>query len=279
MVRDLYEGHRAAQMLSTLMSVMAIAPLLGPSVGGLILNAGSWRLIFWALVVVGIGTLMLLPKLPETLPPIRRNLEPLTLAFKRYASLLRQRRVLGYAGTGGFFYGAMFAYIAGTPFAYITYYHVSPQQYGLLFALGIIGIMVANQLNARWVARIGGDCLLRWGTALAALSAVILAIDTWTGWGGLAGLVVPLFVFVGCAGFIIANSIVGALGEFPQYAGAVSALIGSLQYGTGILGSGLVAALADATPRPMGLVIVVFATGSLMCALFVIPRHRVERLQ
>jgi hypothetical protein len=30
----------------------------------------------------------------------------------------------------------MFGYIAGTPFAYITYHHVPPQFYGLLFAAG-----------------------------------------------------------------------------------------------------------------------------------------------
>lgn len=272
MVRDLYHGHRAAQMLSTLMTVMAVAPLLGPSMGGLILHLGSWRLIFWALVIMGVGTLALLFVLPETLPPARRNVEPLMTAFKRYASLIRQRRVLGYAGAGGFFYGAMFAYIAGTPFAYISYYHVSPQQYGLLFALGIVGIMLANQLNSRWVARHGGDHLLRAGAKLAAVAAWVLALDSLTDFGGLPGLVLPLFVFAGCAGFIIANSIVGALEGFPQYAGAVSALIGALQYGTGILGSGLVAAENDGTPWPMGWVIAALATASCLCALFIVPR-------
>ena len=278
MVRDLYQGHRAAQMLSTLMAVMAIAPLLGPSIGGLILHLGSWRLIFWALVLMGVGTLAMLWVLPETLPLARRNPEPLSGAFKRYASLLTQRRVLGYAGAGGFFYGAMFAYIAGTPFAYISYYHVSPQQYGLLFALGIVGIMLANHLNSRWVAKVGGDRLLCGGAALAAFAAVVVAVDSWTDFGGLPGLVLPLFVFAGCAGFIIANSIVGALEGFPQYAGAVSALIGSLQYGTGILGSGLVAADTDGTPCPMGLIIAVFAVASFLCARFVVPRHAGEQV-
>ena len=46
MVRDLYEGYRAAQMLSTLMTVMAIAPLLGPILGGQILAFAGWRAIF-----------------------------------------------------------------------------------------------------------------------------------------------------------------------------------------------------------------------------------------
>jgi MFS transporter, DHA1 family, multidrug resistance protein len=60
MVRDLYAGERAAQMMSTLMTVMAIAPLLGPIVGGQILNLASWRAIFWTLVGVGIATLLAL---------------------------------------------------------------------------------------------------------------------------------------------------------------------------------------------------------------------------
>ncbi len=54
MVRDPYEGDRAAQSLSTLMTVMAIAPLLGPIVGGQILALAGWRAIFWTLVGVGI---------------------------------------------------------------------------------------------------------------------------------------------------------------------------------------------------------------------------------
>jgi DHA1 family bicyclomycin/chloramphenicol resistance-like MFS transporter len=271
MVRDLYAGHRAAQMLSSLMTVMAIAPLLGPSVGGLILQVASWRAIFWALVLVGLITLGLLSILPETLPVHRRNGEPLSRAFRRYGKLLKHGRVLGYIGAGGFFYGGMYAYIARTPFAYISYYHVSPQQYGALFALGIAGIMLTNQLNSRWVMRHGSDRLLRMGTLGAAVSALILAVDAWTGWGGLVGLVIPLFLFIGATGFIVANSIVGAMGEFPEVAGSMSALVGSLQYGTGILGSGLVGAFADGTPWPMAMVIAAFGLGSLVCARWLLP--------
>ncbi|MFJ3486479.1 multidrug effflux MFS transporter [Pseudomonas sp. NPDC090202] len=273
MVRDLYSGHRAAQMLSTLMTVMAIAPLIGPSLGGVILHLASWRAIFWALVLVGVGTLAMLYVLPETLPASRRQHVPLSHAFRRYLQLLGDRRILGYIGAGGFFYGAMYAYIAGTPFAYISYHHASPQQYGVLFALGIVGIMLTNQLNSRWVARLGSDRLMRFGTLAAALSAAWLSVDAWTDWAGLAGLVIPLFLFVAATGFIVANSIVGAMGAFPEIAGATSALVGSLQYGTGILGSGLVGAFADGTPRPMAAVILLFGIASLLCAKWLVPAH------
>lgn len=79
---------------------------------------------------------------------------------------------------------------------------------------------------------------------------------------------IPLFLFVSATGFIVANSIAGALRVFPARAGAVSALIGAIQYGTGILGSSLVGVLADGTPWPMGAVIAVMVIGSLMCARF-----------
>jgi len=248
-VRDLYTGHRAAQMMSTLMTVMAIAPLLGPSVGGLILHVASWRAIFWTLVGVGLATLAALYVLPETLPPERRNRQPLHRAVRGYAELLGHRRVLGYAGAGGFFYGGIYAYIAGTPSAYITYHHVSPQFYGVLFGAGIVGIMLTNQVNA----------------------GIFLVLDAWTDWGGLTGLVIPLFLFISATGFIVANSIAGALSSFPERAGSMSALIGAIQYGTGITGSALVGLFADGTPWPMACVIALMSIGSLLCALLLVP--------
>jgi len=271
MVRDLYTGHRAAQMMSTLMTVMAIAPLLGPSAGGLILHVASWRAIFWTLVGVGLATLAALYTLPETLPTERRNRQPLHRAVAGYAELLGHRRVLGYAGAGGFFYGGIYAYIAGTPSAYITYYHVSPQFYGVLFGAGIVGIMLTNQINSRLVMRLGSDRLMRAGTIGAAIAGILLALDAWTGWGGLTGLVIPLFLFISATGFIVANSIAGALGSFPERAGSMSALIGAIQYGTGITGSALVGLFADGTPWPMGCVIVLMSIGSVLCALLLVP--------
>jgi MFS transporter, DHA1 family, multidrug resistance protein len=165
---------------------------------------------------VGLATLTALSTLPETLTAGRRSRESLVRAVVRYGELLRHRRLLGYMGAGGFFYGGMFAYIAGTPFAYITYHHVPPQLYGLLFGIGVVGIMATNFANSRLVTRFGGDRLLLWGTSTAALGGVVLAVAAWINLGGLAGLAVPLFLFVSPTGFIVANSIAGALADLPE---------------------------------------------------------------
>jgi DHA1 family bicyclomycin/chloramphenicol resistance-like MFS transporter len=273
MVRDLYEGNRAAQMLSTLITVMAIAPLVGPLVGGQIVAFAGWRALFWSLVGVGLVTLAALFTIPETLSAKRRNRESVGRALMRYGELLRYRRLLGYAGTGSFLYAGVFAYVAGTPFTYITIYHVPVQLYGLLFGLGIIGIMVANLVNLRLVPRVGYDRMLLFGTVITAASAIVTALAAHTGWGGLWGLVAPLFVFVSMTGFVVANSITGAMADFPERAGAVSALVGALQYGLGMVGSGLVGAFADGTPWPMGWVIAISGIGSLLCMGLLIPER------
>lgn len=267
MVRDLYKGERANEMMSMLMVVMAIAPLLGPMVGGQILTFFGWRAIFWTLVVIGVATLAALTTLPETLPSQHRNFEPLSAAMARYGQLLANRRLLTYAGVGGFFYGGIYAYIAGTPFAYITYHHVPQQYYGLLFGIGIIGIMITNFLNAKLVSRIGGTKLLQRGSAVAAITAILLAVAAHTDLGGLWGLVIPSFIFISMSGFVLGNSIAGALENFPaRQAGAVSALVGALQYGSGIFGSALVGIFADGTPWPLGVVIGIAGIGSFICA-------------
>ncbi|NTF89562.1 multidrug effflux MFS transporter [Agrobacterium rhizogenes] len=267
MVRDLYNRDRAAKILSTLMTVMAIAPLLGPSVGGLILRAGPWQAIFWSLVGIGFVTVIALFTIPETLPRDRRNAETLSGAFAAYGNLIRDVRLLGYAGAIGFFYAGVFAGISSSSFAYIDYHHLSPQLYGLAFAVGTIGLMATNFANSRLVGRFGSDRMLKAGAIGAALTGVNLALVTATDCGGVFGMAASLWAFTAMNGFVTANAISGALANFPTRAGAASALIGAIQYGSGVIGSAVAGTLADGTPWPMGAVIAVAGVGSAACLL------------
>lgn len=272
MVRDLYEGARAAQMLSTLMTVMAVAPLVAPLVGGQILALAGWQAIFLTLVVIGGVILLALTTLPETLPSERRNREPFLHGFSRYGMLARDPKVRTYVMTGGSYYLGTYAFIAGTPFAYITHFGVPPSLYGLLFGSGIVAIMIFNTLNARLVVTVGIDRMMRLGASIAAGSSVLLLLDALTGFGGLWGIAVPIFFFCAGAGLITANSIGGAMSGYPERAGSVSALAGSVHYGAGILGSGLVGVLANGTVVPLGIVVAIGGVGTLLSAVAV-PRH------
>ncbi|KPX03113.1 MFS transporter [Pseudomonas syringae] len=265
-VRDLYEVRHAAQKMSTLMTIMAVAPLGGPTVGGQILHLFSWQAIFWALVLFGSLTLASLMLLPEILPSEQRSPASMRDIAQRYGVLLRMPKFLAYIATGGFFYTGTFAYIAGSPFAYIAYHHVDPQWYGALFGAGIVGLMMTNQLNARLLNRYDIDQLLMVGGLISAIAGCVIAIATWKDWGGLPLHIAGCFVFVTATGFVLANALTGALNCLPRFAGTASVLSGALQYGAGMLGAALVAKFANGTPWPMGLVVGVCGLGCLLSA-------------
>lgn len=118
----------------------------------------------------------------------------------RYVELLSSRQFVANVATGGFFY-------AGT-FAYIDFYRINPRWYGLLFGMGILGMMVMNQVNARLLNRLGSDTLMAIGGMLAALSGGILAMATWSGRGGLPLLISGSFLYVSSTGLVLANALV-----------------------------------------------------------------------
>jgi DHA1 family bicyclomycin/chloramphenicol resistance-like MFS transporter len=255
---------------------MGVAPLVGPLLGGQILVFGSWRGIFWTLAGFGLLTLVLLRALPETLAPAQRSTEALRPTLAAYLALATDPRILGYALSGGFFYAGAYAFIVATPFVYIEYYHVSPQAYGLLFGVNIAGMMAANFANARLLQRFGSERLFRFGTWILAGAGIALAADARLGWGGLAGLVVPIFLYMSMNGFIVANSVAGALADFPQRAGAASSLVGAMHYGSGILSAAMVGWFADGTPWTMAWIMGLGGVGSLATALVSKRRQRMR---
>lgn len=176
MIRDLYARTRAAQMLSTLVIISAIAPVIGPLLGGQIVTITSWRAVFWLLMALGSGMFIALWWLPETLPGEKRLTTPLSSAFGNYASLLQNRAFMRYTLCVSFFYVAAYAFIAGSPFVYICYFHVDPQHYGWLFGVNIIGVMGLSSINRRLVQHHPLHTLLRVAVLVAALAMVVLAV-------------------------------------------------------------------------------------------------------
>ena len=268
MIRDLYERNDAARVLSMLMLVMAIAPLLGPSVGAQIMAVSSWRAIFWTLVGIGAATCIPIALiLPESLPPDRREHGSLWTILSGYGALLSNRSLMAYAGAIGFFYFGLFANIAGGPFAFIRFHHLSPTIDGVVFSSGVVGLMIANLLNARLVKVVGSDRMLLVGCAGAAVFGVAQWLVSITNFEGVYGLIGAQFLFGSMNGLILANSVAGALSSVRTRAGAASAVVGAIQYGSGMLGTAVLGVLANGTPVPMSAVTAVGGVGSFACAL------------
>ncbi|MFP2833559.1 multidrug effflux MFS transporter [Citrobacter portucalensis] len=266
MIRDLFARTRAAQMLSTLVLVMAIAPIAGPLIGGQIIRLSTWHSIFWLLVVIGALMFISLNWLPETLPEEKRVKASLAGAFRNYRSLLTNGRFMRYTLSLTFYYVGAYAFITGSPFVYISYYHVDPQHYGWLFALNIVGVMAMSVVNRRLVQRHSLEQLLKYATILAALAAVALALLVKLESGGIVAIIVSIFLLFSMNGIIAATSTAAALDAVPNIAGSASALIGALQYGSGIISSLLLAAFSDGTPWTMAWIIALFTLLSAVLA-------------
>lgn len=267
MIRDLLARTRAAQMLSTLVLIMAIAPIAGPLIGGQIIRLSTWHAVFWLLVLIGALMCVSLCWLPETLPEAKRVKASLTGAFRNYRSLLSNGRFMRYTLSLTFYYVGAYAFITGSPFVYISYYHVDPQHYGWLFALNIVGVMAMSVLNRRLVQRHPLEQLLKYATMLAALAAVALALLVKLESGGIVAIIITIFLLFSMNGIIAATSTAAALDAVPNIAGSASALIGALQYGSGIISSLLLAAFSDGTPWTMAWIIALFTLLSATLAL------------
>jgi len=267
MIRDLYSRTRAAQMLSTLMIIMAIAPIAGPLLGGQMIKVTSWHAIFWLLAVIGALMLACVFWLPETLPEEKRVQASLSGAFRHYYRLLTNTTFMRFTLCLTFYYVAAYAFITGSPFVYITYFGVDPQHFGWLFAFNIVGVMAVSILNRRLVHRYPLEALLKCAVFVAALAALVLAAATGLGFGGISLIVGTVFIFFCMNGIISATSTVCALDTVPNVAGSASALIGSLQYGSGIISSLLLALFSDGTPWTMGWIMSLFTLASAVMAL------------
>ncbi|MEN4546293.1 multidrug effflux MFS transporter [Pantoea agglomerans] len=269
MIRDLFSRTRAAHMLSTLMIIMAIAPIAGPLVGGQMIKVTSWHTIFWLLTIIGTLLLISLFWLPETLPTEKRIQASVPGAFRNYKSLLTNTSYMRFTLCLTFYYVAAYAFITGSPFVYITWFGVDPEHYGWLFAVNVVGLMAVSMVNQRLVHRYPLEMLLRIAVFIAAIAALALAVTTGLGIGGISVIVTTVFVFFSMNGIIAATSTACALDAVPEVAGSASALMGALQYGSGIVSSLLLALFSDGTPWTMGWIIAVFTVASALMALTV----------
>jgi DHA1 family bicyclomycin/chloramphenicol resistance-like MFS transporter len=264
-VRDLFDERGSVRMMANLMLVMGVAPILAPLLGGWLLAVLDWRAIFWALALyAALAIAAILLWLPESLPPARRRRDGPRQVAGVYLMLLRDRRFLGHVLAGALPIGGMFAYIAGSPFVVMELHGVSPQDYGWVFGANAAGLILASQVAGRLAHRVAPARMLPVGLVLAAATGAALLVAAVTGWGGFAGLLVPLFLFVASLGAVLPMAAALAMAPHGRVAGRASAVIGTLQFGVGAVTGSLVGLLHDGTARPMALLIAACGAAGLL---------------
>lgn len=263
-VRDIYAG-RAARALALLAAIMALAPVVAPTLGGWLLSLWSWRSLFWLLgayAVLGIWALW--RWLPETVPS-RQPLRAATIAAN-FLTLARSREFSWPVLAASVQYAGAFAFLSGASFVLIDHYGVPVRQFGLWFMFIVVGYILGNLFTMHWGSRWPADRLMLAAGFLAGAAGTAMVILVWLDWRHPLALVLPMAFYTASVGIALPQAMAQALLPFASMAGTASALMGFVQMGVAAAAGILVGATLSDSGLPMALVIA--ALGWTACLLF-----------
>jgi DHA1 family bicyclomycin/chloramphenicol resistance-like MFS transporter len=250
-VRDRYDHRESARIFSLLMLVLAIAPLLAPTVGGWIAAAAGWHAVFYAFVAVGVAISAAVGlRLDESRSAATAQAARGQDVLSAYARLLGHKRLIGYLLVGAANGATLFSYIAASPDLVVNSWGFSESQFGLVFAAIAVGVVGSSQVNRLLLKHRSPDAILAWATLGAAAAGVALWLVALFDAPVLVVLA-AVFVALSSNGLIAANASAGALNVDPLRAGAISGLMGGINFGMGAAASALAAAMYDGTARPL----------------------------
>jgi DHA1 family bicyclomycin/chloramphenicol resistance-like MFS transporter len=272
-VRDLFSGVEVARLMSRLMLVIGLAPILAPSIGGLILEWTDWRGIFVvlaasALVLVVVAVL----GLQETLPRERRRAVGIRPTLLTYRSLFRDTTFVALVFIGGLMFSSLFIYVSGASFVLQGVYGLNEHEFGLVFGANAATLTVFSQVNPMLLRRFGPANVLTGAIVFAAVAATLLLVTGATGWGGLVGVLVAFAMVLGAAGLALPNTPALAMTRHGEAAGTAAALLGCVQFGVGAVVAPLVGLLGTESAVPMGAVTLTVTLLALVLMTSVVRR-------
>ncbi|MGY5612961.1 Bcr/CflA family multidrug efflux MFS transporter [Vibrio sp. Hep-1b-8] len=250
-VRDMFDREDFTRAMSFVTLVMTVAPLIAPMIGGYVAVWFGWRAIFWILAAFSLVVIALvLWKIPETLSA--ENKQPLRIrnTLRNYLRLFQNPVAMGLIFSGAFSFAGMFAFLTAGSFVYIDIYGVRPDQFGYLFALNIVAMIIMTSINGRLVKKVGSHNMLRFGLLVQLIAGIGLFV-TWLLDAGLWGTVVFVVMFIGTLSTIGSNTMGLLLSGYPTMAGTASSLAGTLRFGTGSIIGAVVAFLPGGVTWPM----------------------------
>ncbi len=267
-VRDLYTGARAGQQLALMSTIMGLAPIVAPTVGGFIAAAFGWRAGFVIMfAVVAVITLVSVLALPET---IRSRMEgPFSFAsiMASFKIVARNRTWRSYASMQAMGQTGLYTFVSASPFILQNVYGMTAIEFGVAFSICSVAFVGGAWASSRTVARMGLDFAIGVGVVLFAIAGVTQLLGLLLFPKELLALFMPELVFFSGVGFVLPNCVAGLLSPFPERAGAATSLAGFLQMSfSAAVGLIVVALIAD-TAMPFVICTLLMSLGSVVIFL------------
>jgi DHA1 family bicyclomycin/chloramphenicol resistance-like MFS transporter len=226
-IRDIATGQNASRLYSTQAAISSLAPVIAPLVGGQLLLLGDWHVVFIFLTIMGAAVLgMAAWLMPETLAVEKRSQLSFKNTFASWGGILKDRRFVALAVTGGLLFGQVCVFIAGAPFAIEGGFHLTPTEYTFAFAAVTIVMFSANTINRSLLKRFASVNLLRYGLSQAIFAALFMTTLNVLNIHTLALSIIGFALSISAMGFCMANIMGLAMRDHGERAGTAAGLIG-----------------------------------------------------
>ena len=231
-VRDTTESiEKAGSKIAYVTMGMALVPMVGPAIGGLLDYQYGWEASFWVLCLLGLIILIIaFFDVGETLSDHNQSfLEQI----KTYPSLLQSKRFWGYCLSSAFVSGAFFSYLGGAPFVGNEVFGLEPKNLGFWFGAPAIGYILGNFLAGRFSTKIGLDQMIFLGITTALLGVSISLMISFVGQGSMISFF-GFMTLVGLGnGMSIPNATAAMMSINPKLAGTAAGLGSAIMIGGG----------------------------------------------
>lgn len=274
MVRDLFPVEENAKVFSKLMLVIAVSPIIAPTVGGYVTHLIGWHFVFVILAIMSalilIAVHFYLPESRKPDPTFSLKPEPI---IKGFWAVLKNPQFYTYSFAGAIAAAGLYAYIAGSPGVFMELFKVSEKQYGWIFATVATALIISSQINSLLLRRYKSQQIIRVALLLQSLTGMVLFTGSVYGWLGLAGTIIGCCLFLGCQGFTFPNSSALSMAPFSKNAGSASALMGGIQMGLGALSSVVVSVLSKGNHTALPMTSVMLGCSALSLLILLIGRN------
>jgi DHA1 family bicyclomycin/chloramphenicol resistance-like MFS transporter len=266
-ISDEHTGPDAARLLSIAILALSVSPILAPTLGGVLAQFASWRLIFGVLTLIALLAIALTAALlPETLPVARRVRTGPRRMLATYATLMADRRFMVPLATAGAGQSVLLLFISGSPFVLVTLHGLRPATYGAVFALHAACLIGISQFNAPMMRKFGARRLVRANAGVLCAAALTLAACTALGPTPLPLFIALTLTMFTCLGMILAPAFLTAIEPFTATAGSATALGVALELCMSSTATALLGITADGTAWPLAVLMAVAGCVTLACA-------------
>lgn len=263
-VRDMHGRDKAASLLGAITSVMVIAPMLAPAIGGFVADYAGWQGVFVTLGIVGAATMVFAwMRLYETRPDMTAEMRP--PLFGSMVTLMREPLFLLHTATLAFTSATFFSFLSGAPYVVVTLQGKPPSTYGFYFVTNSLGYMVGSAFMARYAERLGIARSISWGAILCTVAALFMAVFYSLLPLSPLALFVPMTFISAGHGLVLPGATAAAVSVRPDLAGAAAGLSGALQLGISAALAWLVGHFMSDTAWPM---IATMLTAVLLALVF-----------